>query len=177
MTTGGFRQDFTITSPKLDDMLRRSTRWAREIKPELTLMLNQTGAVNTREMANEAPIGADSALSQSIKWTVEDGDPWPRWVTIGPSVLYGIFVALGTRPHFPPIGEGSGLRRWVRLKLGVAPEDVDSVTFMIARKIAKTGTEANDYHVRGKEKAEGATRKIWREAARRIARRLARRGR
>lgn len=175
MTTG-FKQDFTIESPDLDALLKQSTRWERRvIRPELVKMMNDTGAAVQRKMADEAPIGADSDLFRSIKWTLQDGRPWPRWVTIGPSVLHGIFVALGTKPHFPPIGPTSGLRRWVRLKLGVSDEELDSVTFLVGRKIARSGTQANDYHIRGKDQAMGDVRRVWREAIRRIAVRMARR--
>lgn len=47
---------------------------------------------------------------------------------------YGIFVAKGTKPHWPPI---KAITKWANRK-GIAP-------FLVARAIARRGTKANPF--------------------------------
>lgn len=134
----------------------------------ITRGMRQSGAAIQREMSDEAPRGADSRLAGSIAFEVPKHMPFPRWVKIGPTVDYGVPVARGTRPHFPPPGS---LDRWVRLKLGIGdPQEVRSVAFLISRKISQVGTRANPYHIRGLKNARTELRRIWIRVARDIAR-------
>jgi hypothetical protein len=57
-------------------------------------------------------------------------------------VGYGLPVERGTKPHWPNI---NNLKGWVRRKLQVPLEDVDSVTYLIARSIATKGTRPHPY--------------------------------
>ena len=50
---------------------------------------------------------------------------------------YGIFVELGTKPHWPP---REPIEKWARLKLGQP-----GLGFVISRKIAQVGTKAHPY--------------------------------
>lgn len=73
-------------------------------------------------------------------------------VGVGENVPYAIFRHEGTRPHFPPI---EPIKRWVAVKglLGKSAgysvrtigkrggdSQLNSIAFLIARKISKTGT-------------------------------------
>ena len=50
-----------------------------------------------------------------------------------------VYIELGTRPHMPP---AEAMEPWVRAVLGIRdPKEVKQVAFMVARKIAKHGTE------------------------------------
>ena len=118
-------------------------------------------------MSEEAPRGADSALANSMESEVERRSPFPTWVRVGSTVGYAEPVAKGSRPHFPP---PKALERWVRLKLGVAQEEVRGVAFLIARKISQTGTEANPFHERGMKNARQEINRIWDRVAEGIAR-------
>ena len=133
----------------------------------ITRGMRQSGAAIQREESDEAPRGADSKLAGSIAFEVEKRQPFPRWVKIGPTVKYGVWVAKGTRPHFPPPGS---LDRWVRLKLGIGdPQEIKSVAFLISRRMSRVGTKANPYHIRGLKKARGQVRRVWNRVARDIA--------
>lgn len=75
---------------------------------------------------------------------------------VGTNVLHGPFIEMGTRPHFPPLGdENTGLMRWVIRHMGAAKGKTPvfgkvkkadrvgkakSIAFAIAKKIAKYGT-------------------------------------
>jgi len=50
---------------------------------------------------------------------------------------YGLFVELGTKPHWPP---RAPIEKWARIKLGQP-----GLGFVIARKISQVGTKAHPY--------------------------------
>ena len=74
---------------------------------------------------------------------------------VGTNVLHAPFIELGTKPHFPPLGdENTGLIRWVIRHMGAAKgktpvfgkvkkaeraDKARSIAFAIAKKIAKYG--------------------------------------
>ncbi len=71
--------------------------------------------------------------------------------------FYGQAVRGGTRPHFPPY---RALIPWVQAVLGVSAKQAPSVAFLVARKISKRGTAANQYHVRALEANYGNIQRI-----------------
>lgn len=155
--------------------IERRAKNPRTISLPMWDAARQIGAVVQRGMSEEAPRGADSLLAISMDFQVL-GAIMPEIIRIGPGVEYGVFVAEGTRPHFPPYRAGSGLERWVRLKLGVqAPESVN-VAFLIARRIAATGTLPNEYHRRGLNRVFGEIITIWSEMQKLIVHRVLRGG-
>lgn len=62
---------------------------------------------------------------------------------VGSDSQYAPHVEYGTRPHWPPFGEGSPLARWARAK-GIP-------AFLVARKIARRGTSPQKYMERAVE--------------------------
>ena len=68
----------------------------------------------------------------------ENGRPVGRVFLAPPADRYGLFVEVGTRPHFPP---PAALEGWVRRRLGITGNrEVREVAFLIGRKIARAGT-------------------------------------
>ena len=57
---------------------------------------------------------------------------------VGSPAPAALFVELGTKPHMPPV---SALIGWVQERLGVSAQDAKRVAFLIARKIARKGTD------------------------------------
>lgn len=96
----------------------------------------------------QSPLGASTVGSfgeyaASVRGAVQD----ERGRSIGevflapPADQYGLFVEVGTQPHFPPPG---ALLGWVRRRLGIAAErQVREVAFLIGRKIARQGTQGH----------------------------------
>lgn len=71
---------------------------------------------------------------------------------VGSSQPSALFIELGTQPHMPPI---KAIEPWVKAVLGIRePKEVKRVAFLVARKIAREGTEAQ----RPMERAALATR-------------------
>jgi len=73
-------------------------------------------------------------------------------------VPYAKVVDQGRRPgKFPPVAP---IRRWVELKLhqrsgSIRSNELDSVTYLVRRKIARKGTKATHYVDRGMSAAKG----------------------
>lgn len=58
---------------------------------------------------------------------------------VGSSQPSALFIELGTAPHMPPI---AAMEPWVKAVLGIRePKEVKRVAFLVARKIAREGTE------------------------------------
>ena len=68
-------------------------------------------------------------------------------VSYGSNVKYAPFMELGTRPHFPP---RDALKNWARYKLGN-----ESLWFLVARKIARSGTKPRYFLRDGYRAAKG----------------------
>lgn len=90
--------------------------------------------------------------------------------TVGSSQPSAIFVELGTRPHMPPV---DALVPWVREALGVEPAREREVAFLVARKIAKHGTQAQRPFALTAQAVQGQITRLFEDAAARIAAHLA----
>ena len=97
-------------------------------------------------MANaQTPLGAksDAALGQLARSVTselyeEEGRSFGQVFLAPPADRYGLFVEVGTRPHFPP---PAALEGWVRQRLGVTNDrQARRIAFLIGRKIARRGT-------------------------------------
>jgi hypothetical protein len=92
-----------------------------------------------------APFGAKAGatlgeLARSVRREIvhEDERSVGRVFLGSPADQYGIFVEVGTRPHFPP---PAALEGWVRRRLDVTNDrQAREIAFLIGRKIARTGT-------------------------------------
>ena len=89
---------------------------------------------------------------------------------VGTSMNYAVPVELGTRPHFPPI---EPLIDWVQVKLGVAERLARGVAFLVARKIARTGTQGQHMFEIGFASVETQVLALFDGARDRIVTRLA----
>ena len=97
--------------------------------------------------AAQSPFGARSGaplgeLARSVTREVvsdaHSGHAVGRVFLGAPADQYGIFVEVGTRPHFPP---PAAIEGWVRRRLGVTNDrQAREIAFLIGRKIARTGT-------------------------------------
>lgn len=58
-------------------------------------------------------------------------------LTVGTNLEYAPYVHYGTRPHWPP---KKAIRKWVFKKFGLTHKALDRATFLIRRKISRSGT-------------------------------------
>jgi HK97 gp10 family phage protein len=116
----------------LDELISNMGEAGASVIPLTRSALNKSAlAIKTRAKAN-VPV-AFGKLKGGLSHTVEDdvrGIVWSK-------KNYGIFVELGTRPHWAPI---EPLKRWAQLKLGNA-----SLGYAVQKKIAMKGTKAQPF--------------------------------
>jgi hypothetical protein len=100
--------------------------------------LVEMGQILEREIKTRTPLGATKILRGSI-FSEPRGNP-VREVIVGSTSLYAPIVERGRQPgKFPPPGP---IQLWVRRILGVEnPKEIRAIAFLVARKIARFGTE------------------------------------
>jgi hypothetical protein len=118
----------------LDELERELDAETREIVLELA-----NAIVN--EMKVEAPVGATGDLRRSIQIFQRDNDS----VLLGTRIGYADDVLTGTEPH---LADFEAIQVWSRRVLGD-----ESAAGAVWRKIAREGTEPNDYVGRAIEQA------------------------
>ena len=105
-----------------------------------TKLLERAVAANARTplgAATTAPLG-ELARSLTREITQEAGRQVGSVFLAPPADQYGIFVEVGTRPHWPP---PAAIEGWVRRRLGVTSDrQARELAFLIGRKIARVGT-------------------------------------
>ncbi len=101
----------------------------------------------------------DSGLLRSSITPLVDPSPMPLWAKIGPSKAYGLYVEMGTRPHWPPIGP---LKDWAR-RHHISP-------YAVAASIAKHGTKAQPFMKPALENSKGDIDKFLVEAGTKLQR-------
>lgn len=85
---------------------------------------------------------------------------------VGSSQPSAIFIELGTKPHMPP---SEALQPWVKAVMGIRdPKELERVAFLVARKIAREGTEPQRPMAKAVEAVEGQVVAIFERAAMRV---------
>ncbi len=118
-----------------------------QVKKGMTV---STGAVKTK--ARELVPVDTGRLRQSIVSDVK-GTGFDVVGVVSPKEKYGVYVELGTKPHFPPVG---ALSKWAK-KRGLNP-------YLIARSISKKGTKPHPFMAPALEKSKEKVIKIIKEA-------------
>lgn len=136
---------------------------------ELLSAMTQGTLLVEREVKEGIPRGATGLTAGSV---TSDAFSTPAGVlgVVGSSQASAAFVELGTKPHMPPV---AALVPWVRAVLGVDAKRAPSVAFLIARKIARKGTKAQQPFALALARTQGQVLRLLEDAAGRIAAHLA----
>lgn len=78
---------------------------------------------------------------------------------------YAAAVEYGSRAHFPPTQE---IREWVRKKLRIADQRVNSVTFLVKRAMSHHGTKPHPFFAPAVEKNKSAASRAIGDAIRAV---------
>lgn len=115
----------------LNELMNNMGETRNMVIPLIQSTLNKSSMTIKTNAKAKAPV-AFGKLKRGISHTVEglSGIVWSK-------EKYGLFVELGTRPHFPPV---EALKPWARLKLGN-----ENLAWAVAKKIAKRGTKAKPF--------------------------------
>ena len=140
---------------------------AHEAMAEITEMLR-------RGVMTRTPIGASGNLRGSIYTEIKGEDPQVLRGVVASRVPYARYVEFGRRAggRMPPWREGSSLYRWVAHKLGPPDGYTESVSFLVARAIARRGIPGRRMFARAFEdnqsRIEGRIRELLDDIARRV---------
>ena len=138
------RQQLDELPQRLSQAVERGLRRATELLRGAVAALAEVPL----GVAAASPFG-EFAASVTTEVTDESGQKVGRVFLAPPADRYGLFVEVGTRPHFPPPG---ALEGWVRRRLGVTQDrQAREVAFLIARKIARAGTPGHHFFERALE--------------------------
>ncbi len=138
------------------------------VREELGDAMTEADALIEREVSERTP-RAHGLLAGSITSEVQIGEDSVIGM-VGTPLNYAVPVELGTRPHFPPI---EPLIDWVKVKLGVSEKEARGVAFLVARKIARSGTQGQHMFEIGFASVEAQVLAILQRARDRIVARLA----
>lgn len=121
----------------LDDMRKDLARVQKDFIPIFRKAMVASTAAVKRTAKEEVPIyqgelrrGIFDKVTSSVAKSV-------KGIVYVANVKYGIFVELGTRPHFPPVAV---MEKWARIKLGKP-----GIGYLVSRKIARVGTKAHPF--------------------------------
>lgn len=115
------------------------------------------GRIVETAWARRAPEGATGALRGSIVAEVSGNSLNTLRGRVFPAAPHVRAVEFGRRPGaMPPWGEGSSLHQWVERKLGVGSERSVSVSFLIARAIARRGVSGQGIFTKALNDSQGA---------------------
>ncbi len=141
------RSELTAAMAEADDLLEREVKDSPEMIKALAHGLLRGSIFGVEKVSDTQVIGV-----------------------VGTAQKYALPVELGSRPHFPPV---EPLIDWVKVKLGVPEHEARSVAFLVARKIARTGTKGAFAFTHTFERQQPALRTIFSRARDRIAALLA----
>jgi len=116
----------------LDRLITNMGEAGGAVIPLVRSALNKSSMQIKERAKNNVPV-AFGKLKGGLSHTVENDTKGIVWS----KQKYGIFVELGTRPHWAPI---EPLKRWAQLKLGDS-----SLGYAVQRKIAMKGTKAQPF--------------------------------
>lgn len=141
----------------LDELIEKSEKLNGHL-PAILRTLLEKATFKIEGIAKDIVPHDAGLLRASINPKI-DPSPIPMWGKVGPSLKYGLFVELGTKPHWPPIGP---LKGWAR-RHGVSP-------YALQAAIAKRGTRAQPFMRPALEKSKEDIDKYVTEAGAAIQR-------
>jgi len=109
-------------------------------RKEMKIGLTEALLLLEREVKDGTPtgVGGGGGLRGSITHNLRGSTATNLRGKVFSPLAHAMPVEFGTKPHWAPIDP---IQDWVEHKLGVSPDESRAVAFMVARKIARDGTE------------------------------------
>ncbi len=125
-----------------------------------------------REVMARTPIGASGNLRGNIYTGIKGISPQVLRGVVASRTPYARYVEFGRRAggRMPPWREGTSLYRWVAHKLDPPDGQIESVSFLVARAIARRGIPASRMFARAFEQNQSRIDRRIRELLDEIAR-------
>lgn len=151
--------NFKLSGPLLEG------KYAAMFDREMLRATQDSVRLVSRNIRAAAPIGATGRLKAGIRGQALS--PFRGIIRVeGPAEKYAQFSESGRRAgRWPPI---EPIRRWVRVVLRPPQKMLESVTFLVRRKIGQEGTKGAKFFRSTAVKSEQAVQRIFDRAARRF---------
>lgn len=110
---------------------------------EMRVSLTEALLFLEREVKDGTPVGVggSAGLRGSISHSISESSAGNIHGKVFSPLRHAIPVEMGTDPHPVSMEGREAIRDWVEKKLGVSENESKQVAFLVARKIAKKGTE------------------------------------
>lgn len=137
----------------IDETVANIDGFPADLGRELGIAMGSSLQFLHGQVSDRAGVFADSGrLADSINQQIIS--PFPNLVgAVGTPLFYGIVMEYGRRPgkKQPPVDV---MKLWVKRVLKVPEEEIDSVAFLVGRKIGTYGIEGKHYFKEGLEASE-----------------------
>lgn len=155
--------NFKLSGPLLEG------KYGAMLESEMLRATQDSVRLVSRNIRAKAPIGATGNLKTGIHGRTLD--PYKGIVRVeGPAERYAQFAELGRRAgRWPPV---EPIRRWVRIKLRPPRKELNSVTFLVRRKIGQVGTRGARFFRSTAAQSEQAVQRIFERAVRRFEKKV-----
>lgn len=148
----------------LDPVLKNLDTFREKVPTEFRRAMQASVLIFEANVAERTPVGIGNSATGHLRVSIASevrGTGADIHGEVFTPALHGMAVEFGTRPHFPP---PEALHDWVRLKLGVPQDEVKSVAYLVARKIARRGTKGAFMFRDGWNASVGRVRDLFKRA-------------
>lgn len=156
-----------------DEQIAKLAKYPQISDKHLLKAMNQSVIAIESAVKPLTPVGVSSRLRNSIAGEVKHLGALSIEGKVGSTLkdeIYPSVMEFGRRPgKMPP---PSALERWVQLKMGVAPEDVPGVAYIVARNIGRRGIKGKKFMERGWNASKGKVQGYFVKALNDIAEEL-----
>lgn len=120
----------------LDPVLRRMDKFPKEAIDKFAAAMQWSVLVLEREVVERTPVGVGNSPTGHVRSSIASevirrADDLQG--IVGTPAPYALFVEEDTKPHWAPKG---ALADWVHFVMGVAPDEVASVEYLVRKRIA-----------------------------------------
>lgn len=136
-----FQTKFNVEIEGLDKLLAKIKAFGERAVPELERAMNQSVLLVEATAKANAPWNFGQ-LRGSISGQVTRAAGTTVEGAVGSNLVYAASVEFGQRAHFPPVER---IELWVRRKFQMGEDESGPVAYLVARKIASSGTEPDPY--------------------------------
>ena len=159
--------DLDFDTADLDRLIAATQMAGPIVAGEMRATMDASVDLAQQQVRGNTPTGATGNLLQSIARDVF-GTPLSLTGRVTTAAVYGEPVEFGRKPGSMPPVEQTGLELWVRRKLGVPPNEVESVAYAIAISIKRKGTQGKFMFKKGFEASKPIIKKQWSDLPTRV---------
>ena len=161
--------DLDIKAKGFDKTIQNLANYDQVATRENRKAMGKAVAIITKAAKENVAVGVSGEARAKIHGEVREAGPGAVLGVVGGYSDHSLVLEKGADPHWPNV---RGLAMWVLRKLRVASDQVQSVTYLVARKISRRGLHAQPYLEPAFEDNQGKISKFFEKALANIVRRL-----